>query len=214
MVASPESAYRLTVFASHDLRRNAIGIGIVIREPTKDGRRGSVVTRLRESYRGCVPGDPTDFAVLRALEIAIGYGYSSVFIHSNSCRPRRRRRGGRRDRANDVDPLHARIAELSAQLTVQRGGLAKDGSLRVRRLARAARLAALAKASTPAARRDSHPLVMAPEHFHVEVELDQEDRIELLDGTEQDDDEELQEGAPGRDGESGWDPGPWDEIPF
>lgn len=139
----PERVHTLTVNASHDSRQGVTGIGIVIQERQRAGRRGPIVAQLSESRRDAPPSAAEAFAILRALELALARGYSHVKVRSDYNHERKQLRAKHRDGASAPDPVRARVLELARQFTwVQFGFVARRKNQLARKLAREARLAA------------------------------------------------------------------------
>ncbi|GEM_PF-5626180 len=75
--------HTLTVDASHNALTGAVGIGIVIQERQSKSRRGPVIEEIAEAHKGVSCGSPEEFAILRAIEIAILRGFRRVKIRSD-----------------------------------------------------------------------------------------------------------------------------------
>jgi hypothetical protein len=83
----PDWEHTLTVDASVDAKRGITGIGIVIQERSGGRGRGAIVARIAEAHAEIPFGSAEEFAVLRALEVAIARGFSRIKIRSdyNKC---------------------------------------------------------------------------------------------------------------------------------
>jgi ribonuclease HI len=107
--------HTITVDFSGDHERRIAGIGIVIQQSTKRGRRGPVVEELAEAVEGISFGEGEKYAVLRALQIASERGFRDLKIRSDYNAMRRRLRqhyeGKRSQPRADLDE---RILELAA----------------------------------------------------------------------------------------------------
>lgn len=106
--------HTLTVDASVDAVEQVAGIGIVIQQRSGQQGRGTIVARIAELHRGIRLGAAEEFAVLRALEVAIQRGFSRVKIRSDHNQMRRTlREQYRRRRVSDGDDLRRRILALA-----------------------------------------------------------------------------------------------------
>ena len=109
--------HTLTVDASVDAVEQVAGIGIVIQQRSGRRNRGPIVARISERHWGIAAGRAEEFAVLRALEIAIERGFSRVKIRSDYNQMRRAlRERYRRERVSDADELRSRILALADRL--------------------------------------------------------------------------------------------------
>lgn len=141
----PRWSHALTVIASHQARRGVIGIGIVIRERREVGRSGSIVVQLSESHCHTYVDDPGAFAVIRSLEVALQHGFTRLQVRSNFL-PRSNRRQGKREHSAPPDPMQTRLRELATMFaSVTFGAVSRQGETLPRRLARTARISALAE---------------------------------------------------------------------
>jgi len=75
--------HTITVDFSGDHERQIAGIGIVIQESTKRGRRGPIVVELAEAVEGIPLREGEKYAVLRALQIASERGFRDLKIRSD-----------------------------------------------------------------------------------------------------------------------------------
>lgn len=75
--------HTITVDFSGDHERRIAGIGIVIQESTKRGRRGPIVEELAEAVEGIPFGQGEKYAVLRALQVASERGFRDLKIRSD-----------------------------------------------------------------------------------------------------------------------------------
>src|SRR5438046_2840353 len=82
--------HTITVDFSGDHLRQIAGIGIVIQESTKRGRRGPVVEELEEAVEGIAFREGEKSAEFRALQIASERGFKDLKIRSD-CNGMRRR---------------------------------------------------------------------------------------------------------------------------
>ena len=113
----PAWEHTLTVDASVDATEQVVGIGIVIQQRSGRRNRGPIVARIAELHRGIFVGTAEEFAVLRALEVAIERGCARVKIRSDHNQMRRAlREQYRRGRRSDGDELRRRILALADRL--------------------------------------------------------------------------------------------------
>ena len=70
--------HTITVDFSGDQERQIAGIGIVIQESTKRGRRGPIIDELAEAVEGIPLGEGEKYAVLRALQVASERGFRGL----------------------------------------------------------------------------------------------------------------------------------------
>ena len=104
----------LTVDASVDAVERVAGIGIVIQQRSGGRGRGPIIERIAEVHRGIRPGAMEEFAVLRALEVAIERGFSRVKVRSDHNQMRRAlREQYRRREMTHGDELRRRILSLA-----------------------------------------------------------------------------------------------------
>ena len=91
--------HTITVDFSGDHERQIAGIGIVIQESTKRGRRGPIVEELAEAVEGIPLREGEKYAVLRALQVASERGFRDLKIRYdyNAMRRRLRRNYDRKD---------------------------------------------------------------------------------------------------------------------
>ncbi len=159
----------LTAITSQNDRKGVVGIGITIRERQADGKFGAVVYRHSEWHARLYTDEADAIAVVRALEIALERGISRVLVCSHY-RPRgERRRGERRDKL-PLDPVRVRVRELAARFALVHFGLvARDKKGAARKLARGARVKALAQIKRGRNCRQDHPNYDHPD-FMVELE--------------------------------------------
>jgi ribonuclease HI len=81
MTSEPKPVrYTITVDASCDDRLGIVGIGLIVQETDKPGRRGPIIDQFAEAYRGVPPGSGELFAVFRALELATERGFRRVKV--------------------------------------------------------------------------------------------------------------------------------------
>ena len=106
--------HTLTVDASVDAAEKVAGIGIVIQQRSGRRKRGPIVARISELHRGIRLNAAEEFAVLRALEVAIERGFSRVKIRSDYNQMRRAlREQYRQRRMADGDELRRRVMTLA-----------------------------------------------------------------------------------------------------
>lgn len=80
----PNLRHTFTVDASHNVKKDCIGIGLVLQVTDKPGRRGEILEMIDETHPAKeLVKDMEKFAVLRAIEIAIERGYQRVKIRSD-----------------------------------------------------------------------------------------------------------------------------------
>ena len=108
--------HTITVDFSGDHERQIAGIGIVIQESTKRGRRGPVVEELEEAVEGISFREGEKYAVFRALQVASERGFRDLKIRSD-CNGMRRRLKLKYDRKRFPSDggLDGRILELAAE---------------------------------------------------------------------------------------------------
>jgi len=107
--------HTITVDFSGDNERKIAGIGIVIQESTKRGRRGAIVEELAEAVEGIPFREGEKYAVLRALQIASERGFRDLKIRSDYNAMRRRLRRSYDGKARPRGDLDERILELAAE---------------------------------------------------------------------------------------------------
>ena len=135
----PEWRHTLTVDASFDNTHGVTGIGIIIQERGPGRGRGPVLDRISESHFGVSPGAAEEFAVLRALEIAIERGFTRVKVRSDYNSMRRKLRGRLRQKRLKGDGLRGRILQLTSAFEwLDFGLVARRKNQEAHRLARQA----------------------------------------------------------------------------
>lgn len=107
--------HTITVDFSGDHERQIAGIGIVIQESTKRGRRGPIVVELAEAVEGIPLREGEKYAVLRALQIASERGFRDLKIRSDYNAMRRRLRENYAKKVQPREDLDGRIFELAAE---------------------------------------------------------------------------------------------------
>ena len=108
--------HTITVDFSGDHERQIAGIGIVIQESTKRGRRGPIVEELAEAVEGIRLGEGEKHAVLRALQVASERGFRDLKIRSDYNAMRRRLRRNYEGKGFQAHAdLDKRILELAAE---------------------------------------------------------------------------------------------------
>ena len=104
----------LTVDASVDAVKQVTGIGIVIQQRSGGRGRGPIIARIAEVHGAIYPRAMEEFAVLRALEVAIERGFSRVKICSDHNQMRRAlREQFRRREMTHGDELRRRVLALA-----------------------------------------------------------------------------------------------------
>lgn len=80
----PNLRHTFTVDASHNVKKDCIGIGLVLQATDKPGRRGEMLEMIEETHPAKeLLKNMEKLAVLRALEIATERGYRRVKIRSD-----------------------------------------------------------------------------------------------------------------------------------
>jgi ribonuclease HI len=133
--------HTITVDFSGDHERQIAGIGIVIQESTRRGRRGPIVEELAEAVEGIPLGEGEKYAVLRALQVASERGFSDLKIRSDYNGMRRRLRQSYDGKGfQSPEDLDRRILELAAEFDrIHFGFVSKRKNQRAHILARLGR---------------------------------------------------------------------------
>jgi len=133
--------HTITLDFSGDHERQIAGIGIVIQESTKRGRRGPIVEEMAEAVEGIPLGEGEKYAVLRALQVAFERGFRDLKIRSDYNAMRRRlRRNYDRKEFQPREGLDGRILELAAEFDrIHFGFVPRRKNQRAHILARRAR---------------------------------------------------------------------------
>jgi ribonuclease HI len=129
------------VDASYDAERGVAGIGIVHHAGSRAGRNGPVIATYSEAYVGIPPHDIEEFALLRALEIAVSHQATRVKLRSDYNYMRRQLKA--LHRSASVPPLGADLRSTVLRLAgtftdVRFGYVARRKNGWAHRLARAA----------------------------------------------------------------------------
>jgi len=132
--------HTITVDFSGDYERRVAGIGIVVQESTKPGRRGPIVAELAEAFEGML-SQGEKYAVLRALQVAFERGFRDLKIRSDDNAMRRRlKKSYDRKLIPPDDDLDRRILELAAEFDrVHFGYVPRRKNQRAHNLARRGR---------------------------------------------------------------------------
>ena len=108
--------HTITVDFSGDHERLVMGIGIVIQESARRGRRGPIVAELVEAVQGIPFGEGEKYAVLRALEVASERGFRDLKIRSDYNAMRRKLKTRYKRKECDVtEGLDGRILQLAKE---------------------------------------------------------------------------------------------------
>jgi hypothetical protein len=178
-----EYTHILSLGTSSNRRQTLSTLAIIVREVPPDSAKRRIVFRHSEARWHPRGEDAEEFAILRALELALEHGYISLLFQSPYYNPRRRRDGRRRGRYDDWEPaLRARLDELAAKFAFLRFGPPPKTERAARALARRAR-------ATPPARPRADPNLnpdVAPDNW---IGMPFED--DWLEDTHQDDDLQL-----------------------
>lgn len=131
--------HTITVDFSGDYQRQVLGIGIVIQESVRPGRRGPIIEELTEAFRGIPFREGEKYAVLRALEVARERGFRDLKLRSdyNSMRRKLKSKAKQFDAGTGLD---GRILELAKEFArVHFGYVPRRKNQRAHLLARRAR---------------------------------------------------------------------------
>jgi ribonuclease HI len=133
--------HTITVDCSGDYERQVIGIGIVIQESEKSGRRGPIVDEISVAVCGVALGDGEKYAVLRALELAADRGFKDLTIRSDYNAMRRKlKESYRAGTVSGLEGLDGRILAIAEQFDrVHFGWVPRRKNQRAHQLARRAR---------------------------------------------------------------------------
>ena len=133
--------HTITVDFSGDYERQVAGIGIVVQESTKPGRRGPIVAELAEAIEGINLSQGEKYAVLRALHVALERGFRDLRIRSDYNAMRRRlKKNYNKNLIPLDDELDRRILELAAEFDrVHFGYIPRRKNQRAHSLARRGR---------------------------------------------------------------------------